>query len=369
MPFDGIDILIISLILLGVIVSLINSEFFILNTSFFYGFKYDFVPLVAFIILRRVPWSAAFTKRAFAALLGMSVLLAAYAVTSLWLPPSFFHALGYSDLHSLYQVDGPLAAFQQIEGVALRRAQSTMSGPNQLGLWLLIPLSILLVQRKAIGNWQLAIGVLLMVAIFLSMSRAAVLAAIVILALFFVKKWSRRQFLTLAGVALLGGVLVCMLVPDIVLRATSTSGHIQRPLEAIEMMIQHPFGLGLGTAGPASNRVSDTCVYLEAGADASWAADRPALCVFVGESQVQPEAPCHCPLLPENWYLQLGVELGVLGFALFVALVVLLLRRLPKHQPVFYAFVGVSIAALFLHAWEDSAVAYTVWLLVAVLRK
>jgi hypothetical protein len=30
------------------------------------------------------------------------------------------------------------------------------------------------------------------------------------------------------------------------------------------------------------------------------------------------------------------------------------------------AFLGISIAAIFLHAWEDSAVAWTVWLLVAV---
>jgi hypothetical protein len=33
--------------------------------------------------------------------------------------------------------------------------------------------------------------------------------------------------------------------------------------------------------------------------------------------------------------------------------------------PAFLMFLGISIAALFLHAWEDVAVAYTGWVLVA----
>jgi hypothetical protein len=36
------------------------------------------------------------------------------------------------------------------------------------------------------------------------------------------------------------------------------------------------------------------------------------------------------------------------------------------HHSSFLIFLGISIAALFLHAWEDSAVAYTVWILLAV---
>jgi hypothetical protein len=58
---------------------------------------------------------------------------------------------------------------------------------------------------------------------------------------------------------------------------------------------------------------------------------------------------------------------------LFIAFVVTVLWRLGSAscagtrgaQAVFLMFLGVSIAALFLHAWEDSAVAYTVWVLCA----
>jgi len=158
-----------------------------------------------------------------------------------------------------------------------------------------------------------------------------------------------------------------MAKPELMLRAASTRDHLIRPIEAVKTIAANPYGLGLGTAGPASNRVSDACVHLPEGADASWAADRPDLCVFVGSDQVQPKETCNCPVLPENWYLQLGVEMGVLGFALFFALILLLLYRVKSKPEVFLPLLGISIAALFLHAWEDSAVSYSVWMLVAAL--
>jgi len=134
--------------------------------------------------------------------------------------------------------------------------------------------------------------------------------------------------------------------------------------------MENPLGLGLGAAGPASNRVSDACVYLPEDGDASWAVAHPELCVFLGEQQVQPEVPCTCPMLPENWYLQIGVELGIIGLALFIVFTLLVILRLRRNTTplgvgVFASFVGVSVAALFLHAWESSAVAYTLWVLAA----
>ena len=64
--------------------------------------------------------------------------------------------------------------------------------------------------------------------------------------------------------------------------------------------------------------------------------------------------------------VEMGVEMGVLGLALFAMLVIVILRRLGKSPFVFLVFLGISIAALFLHAWEDSAVAYTVWVLLGL---
>jgi len=194
------------------------------------------------------------------------------------------------------------------------------------------------------------------------------------------------------------GVLASV-YPSVILRFSSSRGHLEKPLEAVQLMAEHPFGLGLGAAGPASNRLSEPCVFLGSDGDPSWAEDRPELCVFLGDTQVQPPLPsgelrpagqpagraCDCPLLTENWYLQIGVELGWIGFILFLLLTLLILKKLrvsdcwflicsePETRneeseirlAIFLSFLALSIGSLFLHAWEDSAVAYSLWLLVA----
>ena len=412
---DAIDILIILLIVIGFVVSIFNSQFSILN--FAYGAKYDFIPLIAFLVLRRVDWTDRFKSQAASLLLWVGGIVAAYGILTFFLPAGFFHWLGYSDLHSLYVADGPLAAYQQIGGTSLRRIQSVMSGPNQLGVWLLLPLSLGLVkgmsERKKV-YWFIGLLACL-TALFLTFSRSAWIAATVIGLVFLWHAVPKQQLyskksLYLVSCLLLFLVAAAALFPQTILRVSSSRGHIEKPLEAIQTMVRHPLGLGLGSAGPASNRTSDTCVMLQEGDDPSWAADRPDLCVFVGDVQVQPEAPCNCPFLPENWYLQMGVEMGFIGMLMFIALVVMILKRLGGDEAgnqetrrpgdrgtgllfsdrswflgflvfwnpfsslktknfVFLSFLGVSIAALFLHAWEDSAAAYTLWILVAAVLR
>lgn len=377
-PIDLIDGLILVLLLLAG--ALLALGYPASLGQFALGFKYDFVPLVAFLVLRRVPWSEEFRARAIKIILWIGGIFAAYGILSFFFPQQFFVALGYSDLHSLYVPGGPLAAFQQIGGEALRRVQSTFSGPNQFGLWLLLPWIFALISflLRLDVRW-LAYFLLVDTAIFLTFSRSAWIAAVVIGCIAIVQRVPKRARVgTAAG---LGGLIavvligIALLFPSVFVRAASSRDHLLRPMEAIRTIMAHPLGLGLGTAGPASNRVSDPCVHLEIGANASWAADRPELCVFVGEMQVQPpisERGCNCPFLPENWYLQIGVELGIAGLILYLTLIVIVVGRalrvaknLPLHTSVALAFLGVSIAGLFLHAWEDSAVAYTVWLLVS----
>ena len=370
---DILDWLIVGLIALSILVTANTHGDWRL---YLIGFKYDFVPLVAFFVLRRVPWSDSFMNRIFKVILCVAGIVSVYGILSIYLPQQFFSWLGYSDLHSLYQPDAPLAAFQQIGGTAIRRIQSTMSGPNQSGIWLLIPFSVALTRVKGVGRWALGVGVFVLFAMFMTLSRSALLAAGVIVVVMLWRQLPKKKFFQFAGV-LLGlsfvlSIFAYSFASDVIIRKASTRDHISRPMEAIRLIIQHPLGMGLGTAGPASNRVSDTCVHLTEGADATWAQAHPNLCVFVGGAQVQPvDGACSCPLLPENWYLQMGVEMGVLGFILFVALTIFILKKLPKNNPVFLAFLGIAIAALFLHAWEDAAVAYSIWILMAVayLRK
>lgn len=335
-------------------------------TQAFYGIRYDLVPLIAFVLLRRVTWSEAFLARLPFVLGGAVLGAVVYGLLTLALPASFFTALGYSDLHSLYVPSGPVAPFQQIGGTALRRLQGAMSGPNQFGIWIACLLPILLALP---GKWRRVVAPLALLAILLTFSRAAWIAAAAVLVVSF---WPQLRKLSVSAVtALCVGILalsiaVLAFFPSVILRIESSADHLSNPIEALGIMVREPLGHGLGSAGPAHNRVSDACVFLEEGSDASWAVPHVDLCVFVGDVQVQPVGKeCSCPLLPENWYLQLGVEGGWIAMLTFMALVVLLIRRLWPTPPAMGLMV-VAIAGLFLHAWEDAAVAYTVWILCAI---
>ncbi len=382
--FDVLDVLIGVLIVVAVIVTATTHQDWRL---FILGFRYDFVALIAFLVLRRVEWSQDFKQSAQNVLLVVGATIAAYGLITILLPTEFFTRLGYSALHSLYIPGGPVAAFQQIGSSALRRIQSTMSGPNQLGLWLLLPFSVFGVHaaagsfyiftRNTAKRWLLYMGyAAVILAIVFTFSRSAWIAstAIVLVLLWkYVEGQNLKKMAIQIGAPLLVvGALIVILFPNVVLRTASTNEHFVRPIEAVKVMFKNPLGQGLGTAGPASNRVSDACVYLPTDGDASWAVSQPDLCVFLGDVQAQPVGRiCNCPFLPENWYLQIGVELGWLGMALYIALVAIVLIRLGRsrestfNQVVFLSVFGVSIAALVLHAWEDSALAYTLWILVA----
>ncbi len=394
---DVIDLLIILLIGISVVLYLMGLPPTL--REFTLGFKYDFVPLVVFLILRRLPWSEDFLQHVIKTLLWVGVAIAGYGILTFILPGRFFTILGYSDAHSLYIPTGPLAAFQHIGGGGgVRRIQSVMSGPNQLGLWLLIPWSIALVgiQRKPDSRLKtqdsrrmsyvlclVSIGA----ALLLSFSRSAWIASFVILCVALLPKLQRKDLrdlsLLLVGGAALFAVATSLWMPNVFLRLSSNRGHWERPVQAMQVIKAHPMGLGIGTAGPASNRTHEACVFLEADDDPTWAQTTPNLCVFLGDKQVQPkDHECSCPLLPENWYLQFGVELGVAGMVLFIAVIILLLLRIrpdsglktqdPKltsyvlRLTSFHILLGISIAALFLHSWEDAAVAYTAWILIAL---
>jgi hypothetical protein len=73
-------------------------------------------------------------------------------------------------------------------------------------------------------------------------------------------------------------------------------------------------------------------------------------------------------LLTENYYVQLGYEVGVIGLALFTAVSVWLYRRLlGRHDGwtvmLLASFWGYVVMNLVLHTWSNEAVATQWWLL------
>lgn len=351
-----------------------------------FGFRYDFVPLLAFLVLRRVPWSREFRRSASWVLIAAGSLFAAVGIITLFLPLSFFPSVGYSDLHSLYLPGRPIAAFQFIEETGIRRVQSVMSGPNHFGLWLLLPLAAILlrlidpsVRRAPVTlTRDLIAFVLVLAALALTFSRSAWIGALCmgvacLVYLFRTRRIGKRTAASILGAAALTLALALAFTDtSILLRSQSLLGHMRRPLEALSIIRSHPLGLGLGAAGPASNHIRDACIELPAGADTSWAKPHADLCVFVDGVQTLPVGrTCSCPLLTENWYAQWGVEMGVLGLLfslLLVVLPVILWLKEPSRpfsavSPL--ALLGVLIAGMFLHSFEDPALSFTLWILLA----
>ncbi len=393
---DILDWCIVFVVLLAVTVSSISGTAFsidwplsLADKRFLLGFKFDVLPLVVFMVLRRVLWSRNFLIVAARVIAMIGVVAAVFGIMTLFLPLSFFTAIGYSDLHSLYLPHAPLASFQFLEGTDIRRIQSFMSGPNQFGLWLLLPfLAHLSLFAKAIREHRrfeailFAIGAsVILIALFFTYSRSAWIGAVVIvvtvsvLLLRHMIQSTLHRMVAFLSVSLVGGLIMMFgmqFSPEIFVRSQSFAGHVDKPIAALQIIRAHPFGLGLGAAGPASNRLSDTCVFLNVGDDVAWAKHRSDICVFLGGVQKLPAGEaCECPLLTENWYLQWGVEMGFFGLFLSLMLVCLVLVRGLRFSvnhagmiPVL-AFLGVAVAGIFLHSFEDSAVAYSLWLLLS----
>lgn len=377
--YRGVDLGIGIFILLAVAVSLLTHGNL---TLLLYGFRYDCVPLMAFLLLRRVQWSEWFWKTAEMVLVGMAAVLSLYGAVTLLLPQAFFTWLGYSDMHSLYFPGKPIAAFQYIMNSDVARVQSTMSGPNQFGAWLLLPYALLLwklsesvfVHPRRLPGWTFVFWLLTCIALVLSLSRSAWIASAVIT---FVVAWTaipkvvlRKYGMTVCYLLFATFVLGSWFFPQVLLRVGSSRGHFEKPVQALQMLWETPLGRGLGSVGPASSKVSDTCVHLREQDDPAWAKDIPDLCVFLGETQVQP-APtvreCLCPFHPENWFLQIALETGVLGGVLYAMIIGYLVFGIwHKARWLAMSVIGLCVMSLFLHAWEDAAVAYTMWILAAV---
>jgi O-antigen ligase len=115
----------------------------------------------------------------------------------------------------------------------------------------------------------------------------------------------------------------------------STNQHISSFDSGIKVIKDHPLGLGLGTAGPASYHTNQ-------------------------------------PIIPESYYLQIAIETGLLGLLLFFTVIIdltwqlILNRRKSYVSGVLGALVGISIVNIVLHGWADATTAIVFWILAGV---
>ncbi len=231
------------------------------------------------------------------------------------------------------------------------RILSTLRGSDALGAYLLVPLSlaaVLLVRGKK--AWQLALFTAggLIVLIF-SYSRSAWLGLFVsvIFAIYFgVKSKVLKRNLIYIGLALiilLAGIFTLernnTRVQNIVfhtqknsaIKATSDQGHSSSIKNGVKDIAKDPLGKGPGTSGPAS-------VYNK-----------------------------KITRIPENYYIQIGQELGVIGLIVYIAISVLVIMSLWARREdtlalaLLASLLGLIIVNMLLEAWTDDTLCYLWW--------
>lgn len=233
----------------------------------------------------------------------------------------------------------------------IERSTSFLNGPIQLAAYLL-PATFLVLEKvaKNISSWRkvwpqvLLLGLLILGAGF-GFSRAAVgglLASAPIFLFFAVKSWKQRFLLfglmiAFAAIPLLYANFAGKSSHAVITHGTSQAGHvegIQKSLNEIDSRDSQNvlFGGGLGTAGPL--------IFKYPGG-----------------------------MISESWYLQLILELGMVGLVLWVILMILLMIKLyhKKEFGLLGALLSVSLTALFLHTFADTpSLSLTLFLLIGL---
>ena len=239
----------------------------------------------------------------------------------------------------------------------LFRAFSTLKDPNSLGAFLILPITIL--TQKLIKYYKsdkrLLLGGLLLLHIWvllLTFSRSTLIAVILAVSsllvlqnLNLIKKHKQKILVCAVGfVVILGGLVFILrdqyVVQNVVFHADENTT-LESPNElraylaqkAVDGIVDEPLGHGPGTAGLVSTRLSDG-------------------------------------LLTENYFLQILYEVGIFGFAVFIAILFLIIKKLwslrknDTDKIMLASFVGLAFANLLFHTWSNEAVSIS-WFLLA----
>lgn len=357
-----LDILIMAFFVLAIISLIFQTKNL---TVGIWGLKTDLEFFVIYFIVRSMDLKMAHIKTLLKIILGSAIVVTLFGLLLIWvLPQDFMLHFGYTRYISSYMDYKPLPVYHGLgENLETMRLASTLSGPNQLGAYLLLITGLLFglllhYKAKIITFWEHLTAnpyvlwfalIISTICIIYTFSRAAWLgfAAILltILILFFKKKPKITiTLLSLGIVGIIMNIILFFVWPNyfnkILLHGASSVHHAGSTRQAFEIIAEHPLGLGIGMAGPVSRRMF--------GQDLG--------------------------IISENWYLQIAEEMGIIGGLLFVAIIVFLaiyiFKAYKKETDIFYkgfllamflALIGISVNANFLHTWDDSTTALMFW--------
>ncbi len=290
------------------------------------------------------PWLQANWRRL---LLWPAVVVIGFGLLqALVLPVDFLKHVGYGP-----ETIAPYIAVDQKDDYA--RIQSTLRGPNPLGAYLVIVITAVvgLFAAARLSLWQFAVAIVATtVVLYGTYSRSAwigVLCSLTMLAWFLLRSAKLRKYIAISMVALVlvGAGTIFVLrdndyVQNVVFHtdehsesaASSNEARTSALRSGVHDVVSEPLGRGPGTAGPAS-------VYNNGNAR-----------------------------IAENYFLQIGQEVGAVGLTVFIVICYMVGRVLWRiHQRTEVAtillasLIGITIINMISHAWTDDTLAYVWW--------
>lgn len=326
------------------------------------GFREDAGLVLLLLGARHAPLPANFLSRAGRAVLIVATVVAAIAIyevidSAAWnrFVVNTIHYTRYQVgvLHTVPVNPTDIRVYGTLGGTRFVRAGSVFLNPLTLGFYLVLGFAVGL-ERAARGQarpWIILSLLAIVAAVILTQTRSAILGMLIVALVALQpaagrsRHWRAQLALALAAIAIIA--IPTAFVTGLSRRVTTTStrnadnaGHVASFWDGVNTVVHHPLGQGLGTSAGTGQRF---------------------------QSQVSKV------VVPENTYLQMGVELGVVPMLIFAALTVTLVvksrmasRRDPHYvvAAVGAAMAGLAVAAWFLQPWTDFSVAWSVWGLV-----
>ena len=264
------------------------------------------------------------------------------------LPKDILTHIGYGE--------GTISPYQTIDNQSdIVRVQSFLRGANPLGAYLIFIITLLVVMylsdRKRRVWWGVFTtgAVVLMVGTYSRSAQLGLILSLLALVFIYKQRFVRRHLIVAGTVAAallaVGAVAVVKnnyIAENFIFhtsdRSSSSLSSNSERLAAMERgakeIIKKPLGTGVGSAGPASARNE------------------------LGEVRIA-----------ENYYIQIGQEIGIVGMLLFIAfniMVAIELWRRRSHQVakvLLASLIGITFVNMLSHAWTDDTLAYIWWTL------
>ncbi len=334
------------------------------------GFKYDVFFLFAIIIWYYLPVFrqniSFYLKSLFASIFLILIIFVPVYISGHTL--EFYSFFGYSTEASTYNPNWCLAYSQNVEWWH-NRFQATFWGPIRFSVFLTVfyLLYMWFILYRKNFNKRLIVSLIILptflffLALFFAYTKTAILWFLIWTSIFAYLTYTQR-FWKVISKTYLTAISILALMPisallyikrDLFLHLWAMINRLENLKISFEMLWYNMFGHWLWIAGPASQL---------------WALinyDAP-------EQSIYFSGKIH-KFLPENWYMQIFLEQGILGGFFFIGLILMLgvyLYRIVKNKKdflsiwFFSAFVALAFMANFTHSFEESATSYLFFLLV-----